>query len=120
VQPHAPDGMIWTMTKAVIFDFSGTLFHCEDTESWLRGALGRVRLEATDAEIAAYCPRLYASGGQPGSDADFPVPANLADMWAHRDLSPADHRTAYTALIEQVNLPWPGLADALYDRSLRA
>ena len=35
------------MTKAVIFDFSGTLFHCEDTESWLRGALGQAGIVAT-------------------------------------------------------------------------
>jgi FMN phosphatase YigB (HAD superfamily) len=106
------------MTRAVIFDFSGTLFHCEDTESWLRGALRQAGLHASDAQVAEYAPRLHASGGQPGGYADFPVPAHSAEAWAQRDLTPENHRAAYTALIDEVGLPWPGLADVLYERHL--
>jgi HAD superfamily hydrolase (TIGR01493 family) len=108
--------MICSMAKAVMFDFSGTLFHCEDTGSWLRAALERAGVEAADAEVEACAGRLRACGGQPGGYADFPVPAHLAELWSRRDLTAADHRAAYTALIRQAGLPWPGLADTLYDR----
>jgi HAD superfamily hydrolase (TIGR01493 family) len=104
------------MTKAVIFDFSGTLFHCEDTESWLRGALGQVGIAATDDEVATYAARLHESGGQPGGHSGFEVPAEYASLWDRRDLSMADHRTAYTALTARAGLPWPGLVDVLYER----
>jgi FMN phosphatase YigB (HAD superfamily) len=102
--------------KAVIFDFSGTLFRCEDTGSWLRGALAEAGIEAADAEVDAYAERLRASGGQPGGHADFRVPEHLAPLWARRDLTAADHRAAYTALIRQAGLPWPELDGILYDR----
>jgi putative hydrolase of the HAD superfamily len=108
--------MIWRMTKAVIFDFSGTLFHCEDTESWLRGALGQAGIVATDAEVATYTARLHESGGQPGGRSDFRVPAEFAELWGRRDLTMADHRAAYTALTARAGLPWPGLVDVLYER----
>ena len=102
--------------KAVIFDFSGTLFRCEDTRSWLRGALAEAGIEAPDTEVDTYAERLAASGGQPGGHADFPVPGHLASLWARRDLTADDHRAAYTALIRLAGLPWPGLDDILYDR----
>ena len=104
------------MTNAVIFDFSGTLFHCEDTEAWLRGALRHAGITATDDEVTQYAARLHASGGQPGGRPDVTVPAELAELWARRDLTPTDHRAAYTALVDRVGLPWPGLEDVLYDR----
>lgn len=105
------------MADAVLFDFSGTLFHCETTESWLRGALASMGIAAPeDAEVAAWAARLHESGGQPGGHSDFAVPTRLADLWARRDLSTEDHRAAYCALVEQVGLPWPGLADVLYER----
>jgi len=104
------------MTKAVIFDFSGTLFHCEDTESWLRGALGQVGIDAADDEVAFYAARLHESGGQPGGRSGFQVPPQYASLWARRDLSMADHRAAYTALTARAGLPWPGLVDVLYER----
>jgi FMN phosphatase YigB (HAD superfamily) len=37
----------------MIFDFSGTLFRCEETGSWLRGALTAAGIHATDPEISA-------------------------------------------------------------------
>lgn len=104
------------MVKAVIFDFSGTLFRCEDAQSWLRAVLRQAGITASDAEVADAAARLEASGGQPGGAPSFPVPRRFARAWARRDLSPAGHRAAYTALIEEASLPWPGLAGALYDR----
>jgi HAD superfamily hydrolase (TIGR01493 family) len=85
-----------------MFDFSGTLFHCEDAESWLRAVLRQAGIQAADAAVLTCASRLMASGGQPGR--------------ARRDLDATAHRAAYTALIEESDLPWPGLADALYER----
>lgn len=104
------------MTNAVLFDFSGTLFHCESAESWLRVALEQAGIVASGAEVATWAERLHAGGGQPGAYSEFAVPAHLTELWARRDLSAEDHRAAYTALVEATGLPWPGLADTLYDR----
>lgn len=107
------------MTKAVIFDFSGTLFRCEDTLSWLRGALEQAGIQATDDEVTRAAAALAASGGQPGGHPSVAIPPHLAELWAQRDVSAAAHRAAYTALIDQAALPWPGLTDVLYDRHSR-
>lgn len=104
------------MANAVLFDFSGTLFHCESAESWLRAALEQAGIAAPGAEVATWAERLHAGGGQPGAYTEFDVPAHLTDLWARRDLSAEDHRAAYTALVEATGLPWPDLADILYDR----
>jgi HAD superfamily hydrolase (TIGR01493 family) len=102
--------------KAVIFDFSGTLFHCEDTGSWLRGALAEAGIEVPQEEVDRYAERLHATGGQPGGHTNFPVPEELKPLWDRRDLDPVDHRAAYTALIRRAALPWAGLTEILYDR----
>src|SRR5579884_866639 len=73
------------MAKAVLFDFSGTLFHCESAESWLRAALDRAGITASDAEVEVWAERLHASGGQAGAYSEFAVPAHLTDLWARRD-----------------------------------
>jgi FMN phosphatase YigB (HAD superfamily) len=94
--------------KAVIFDFSGTLFHCDDTENWLRDALADGGIEATAEEIAHYAKRLLESGGQPGSySGDIPLPDHLRPLWQRRDLDPAAHRAVYIELMRAAGLPWP-------------
>lgn len=104
------------MADAVLFDFSGTLFHCESPQAWLRAGLAQMGIAATDAEVATWAARLHDSGGQPGGHSDFAAPAHLAGLWAGRDMSMEEHRAAYTALIEEARLPWPGLPDVLYER----
>jgi HAD superfamily hydrolase (TIGR01493 family) len=104
------------MPRAVIFDFSGTLFRCEEAGSWLRGALTAAGIHAPDPEISALTERLRIVGGQPGGPGGFTVPEHLKDLFARRDLSAADHRAAYLALIQRAALPWPGLDEVLYDR----
>lgn len=105
------------VAKAVIFDFSGTLFRCEDTRSWLRAVLRQADIEASDVEIAAGAALVEATGGQPGGHSRVQVPSHFAELWAQRDMSPERHRTAYTTLIEAACLPWPGLTGALYERN---
>jgi FMN phosphatase YigB (HAD superfamily) len=111
------DEKIVPVAKAVIFDFSGTLFRCEDTRSWLAAVLRQANIEASEAEIALGAALVEATGGQPGSHSGGRVPPDFAELWALRDLSAERHRTVYKALIEAAGLPWPGLADALYERN---
>ncbi|MDN3025785.1 HAD-IA family hydrolase [Streptomyces sp. S.PB5] len=101
---------------AVLFDFSGTLFRIESTESWLRGALAEAGIELPDTEIAGTAKALEAAGALPGGASPVRLPEELAGVWEIRDESAELHRAAYTGLSRQVPLPDPGLHDLLYDR----
>jgi HAD superfamily hydrolase (TIGR01509 family) len=103
---------------AVLFDFSGTLFRVESTESWLRGVIADAGVPFTEAELTAAVRALEAAGALPGGGAPARVPAELAGSWLIRDQSAALHRAAYTGLSRQVTLPDPALHDALYDRHM--
>ena len=103
---------------AVLFDFSGTLFRVESTDSWLRGALAGADVRLTEPELAAAVSALEAVGALPGGGDPARVPEELADAWPIRDRSAALHRAAYTGLARQVPLPDPALHDALYDRHM--
>lgn len=101
---------------AVLFDFSGTLFRIESTESWLRGALAEAGVALPEAEIVETAKALEVAGALPGGAGPLRVPEELARVWAIRDESAELHRAAYTGLSRQVPLPEPGLHDRLYDR----
>jgi putative hydrolase of the HAD superfamily len=103
---------------AVLFDFSGTLFRVESTESWLRGVLADAGVPFTEAEFTAAVRALEAVGALPGGGDPARVPAELAGSWLIRDQSAALHRAAYTGLSRQVTLPDPALHDALYERHM--
>ncbi|MFD5161137.1 HAD family hydrolase [Streptomyces hawaiiensis] len=103
---------------AVLFDFSGTLFRVESTDSWLRGVLAGTDVRLTEAEVTAAVRALEAVGALPGGGDPARVPEDLADTWLVRDQSAALHRAAYTGLARQVPLPGPALHDALYDRHM--
>jgi HAD superfamily hydrolase (TIGR01549 family) len=106
--------------KAVIFDFSGTLFHTEAAQAWLVAALADAGIKATPEQIAYYAARLHDSGGQPGGySGDVPMPDRLRPLWERRDLDPSAHRTVYTELMRLAALPWPGIEDMLYDHHWR-
>jgi putative hydrolase of the HAD superfamily len=103
--------------KAVIFDFSGTLFRCAETQAWLASTLTDAGIEAADDQVAYYAARLHASGGQPGGHSgDVPLPDRLRPLWERRDLDPSAHRAVYTELMRLAELPWPGIEDLLYDQ----
>ncbi|MET9453213.1 HAD family hydrolase [Streptomyces cinerochromogenes] len=103
---------------AVLFDFSGTLFRVETTESWLRAALAETGHTLPEPELTRAARALEAAGALPGGANPLAVPADLADLWAVRDQSAELHRAAYTGLSRRVPLPDPGLYDALYDRHM--
>lgn len=101
--------------KAVMFDFSGTLFRIEPCERWLRGALAAEGIEVADDEVIKYAQELERVGAQPGGQSPTVVPADLVEVWQARDLTAELHREAYTALSRAAGLPWD-VHDALYER----
>ncbi|MEW1777686.1 HAD-IA family hydrolase [Streptomyces sp. NPDC086777] len=103
---------------AVLFDFSGTLFRIESTESWLRAVLAETGAALSETELTQAARALEAAGAQPGGALPVAVPAELSDMWAVRDESAELHRAAYTAMSRRVMLPDPALHDALYERHM--
>ncbi|BCM71896.1 MULTISPECIES: HAD family hydrolase [Streptomyces] len=103
---------------AVLFDFSGTLFRVETTESWLRAVLAGAGHTLPEPELTRTARALEAAGALPGGVEPEEIPADLAELWAVRDQSAELHRAAYTGLSRRVALPDAGLYDALYDRHM--
>jgi putative hydrolase of the HAD superfamily len=103
---------------AVLFDFSGTLFRIESTESWLRAVLKEAGTPLPEQELLQAAKALEAAGALPGGAFPLQVPADLAELWRVRDASAELHRAAYTGLSRKVPLPDPALHDALYDRHM--
>ncbi|MER8006889.1 MULTISPECIES: HAD-IA family hydrolase [unclassified Streptomyces] len=103
---------------AVLFDFSGTLFRIESTESWLRAVLQEAGTALPEQELLQAAKALEAAGALPGGAFPLQVPADLAELWRVRDASAELHRAAYTGLSRKVPLPDPALHDALYDRHM--
>lgn len=104
------------LVKAVLFDFSGTLFRVEPTGSWLRAVLHTSGVTLPEPEVISTARALEAAGALPGGPPPQRLPAHLADLWADRDRTADLHRAAYTGLSRQVPLPDESLHDALYDR----
>ncbi|WP_330292872.1 HAD family hydrolase [Streptomyces sp. NBC_00576] len=103
---------------AVLFDFSGTLFRIESTDSWLRAVLAEQGLALPEPQVAVAARALEAAGALPGGAAPERLPEELAGVWGIRDESAELHRAAYTGLARQVPLPDPALYDALYARHM--
>ncbi|MBW5251276.1 HAD-IA family hydrolase [Streptomyces sp. P01-B04] len=102
--------------KGALFDFSGTLFRIESVRSWLAATLAERGVSVDEADFERYVRELEASGALPGGPPPQQVPGRLATAWASRDESAHRHREAFTGLAREVELPDPGLYDALYDR----
>lgn len=94
---------------AVLFDFSGTLFHIESAEQALLAALG--------SEFVRWAPELVRLGAINGSSTSDDLPAHLDDVWERRDLSADAHRAAYSGLSLHAGLTRQQ-ADALYERGI--
>ncbi|GGN50378.1 hydrolase [Streptomyces albiflavescens] len=105
--------------KGVLFDFSGTLFRIESTESWLRAVLAEAELTLPEGELIRAARALEAAGALPGGAfPSQPLPDDLAEVWKVRDKSAELHRAAYTGAARRVPLPDPRLHDALYERHM--
>lgn len=88
------------MTKAVLFDFSGTLARLEEDDTWFDG------MGLDESMRAAVMDRMT-----------HPTATVTHDAWEHRDLDPMMHREAYLHVLRD-----SGLADdhakALYQRCI--
>ncbi|MGW3247038.1 HAD family hydrolase [Streptomyces sp. NPDC001070] len=105
--------------KGCMFDFSGTLMRVEPTADWLRAVLEGMGISLGERESAGYAERLERAGALPGGASPERVPGHLERLWRERDLSAEHHRAAYTGLAREVELPWEGVYEALYDRHMK-
>ena len=76
--------------RAVLFDFTGTLFYIEDARS----------AATTRSALSSHGSRRRSQrwGAINGSGTPDDLPAELAEVWEQRDLSRAAHRAAYSGL----------------------
>ncbi|TPG25612.1 HAD family hydrolase [Mycolicibacterium hodleri] len=98
-----------TTTRAVLFDFSGTLFRLEEDDSWFTDI--RVDERAIDGHVQAELMRRLTA--PTGASVEMDEQAHQA--WVNRDLAPHLHREAYLHVLRE-----SGLADhhakSLYDK----
>ena len=98
-----------TITRAVLFDFSGTLFRLEEDDSWFEGI--QVDEKAVDGHVQAELMRRLTA--PTGASVDMDETAHRA--WTNRDLEPHLHREAYLHVLRE-----SGVADhhakRLYDK----
>lgn len=105
--------------RAVLFDFSTTLFHLDTGERLLAPVLSRLRPPLRPDEQAALRTRLdavLAGGGWRHVLRAHQWPAEVADAWSRRHLDPTAHRGAYTWLLRAAELPRRELPELLYRR----
>ncbi|SIR79318.1 HAD family hydrolase [Williamsia sterculiae] len=97
--------------RAVLFDFSGTLFRFTEQPEWF-AELHDVHGNPIDLHLQAeLIRRMTAPTG---------VPVDLGPedrhAWENRDLDPDLHRRAYLAVLRASGLSVPGHAESLYGR----
>lgn len=97
-------------TRAVLFDFSGTLFRLEEDESWLDDLVGEGGVPFDVAGKAEIMRRMTAPSGMIPQLGD-----EYRDAWENRDLDPAQHRKAYLGVLLASGVPEEH-ARALYAR----
>ncbi|WP_460956586.1 HAD family hydrolase [Parasphingorhabdus pacifica] len=97
--------------RAVLFDFSGTLFRLEQDESWLTGITdenGRPLDVSAQAELMR---RMTAPVGQV-----VDLDAEYQHAWVNRDLDQRLHRKVYLEVLRQSGITVPEQALGLYER----
>jgi HAD superfamily hydrolase (TIGR01509 family) len=98
-----------TTPRAVLFDFSGTLFRLEEADSWFDGM--RVDERAVDGHVQAeLMRRLTAPTGR-----SVEMDPQTYHAWLNRDLTPHLHREAYLHVLRESGLA-DHHAETLYDR----
>ncbi len=102
---------------AVLFDFHGTIAQVEDADrsvALAAEACGVPLFTERLAEVSAAMEGAGLAAGWPPRT----IPPHVADAWANRDLSAADHRAAFVGIAGTVDAGIPGLAEAMYERKL--
>jgi HAD superfamily hydrolase (TIGR01509 family) len=95
--------------RAVLFDYSGTLFRLEEDDSWFTGI--QVDERAVDGHVQAELMRRLTQPTGKSVNMDDEQYRN----WVNRDLEPHLHREAYLHVLRESGLP-EHHAEALYDR----
>lgn len=96
------------MIRAVLFDFSGTLFRLEEDDSWFAGI--KVDEQAVDGHVQAeLMRRLTAPTGRSVEMND-----EQYRNWINRDLEPHLHREAYLHVLRESGVA-DHQAEALYE-----
>ena len=95
--------------RAVLFDYSGTLFRLEEDDSWFEGMT--VDEREVDGHVQAeLMRRLTAPTGR-----SVEMTPAAYEAWVNRDLAPHLHREAYLHVLRNSGLP-DEHAVALYER----
>jgi HAD superfamily hydrolase (TIGR01509 family) len=95
--------------RAVLFDYSGTLFRLEEDDSWFAGM--QVDERKVDGHVQAeLMRRLTAPTGR-----SVDMTPQAYEAWVNRDLEPHLHREAYLHVLRESGLS-DDHAAALYDR----
>lgn len=99
------------MIRAVLFDYSGTLFRLQPGESWIDGLDG----PPLDRDQREELITLLTATRQDM----LHLPPDLLEAWHRRDLDPETHRAVYLAVLAECGIPLaPGSAERLYSRML--
>jgi hypothetical protein len=93
------------MVKGVMFDFSGTLLRIESVQEWLGSVLAAADVLLGGTEFSGAVRRLTEYGALPGAPGPARVPEHLEAVWRERDLTPDQHRAAYTGLTRRSSGP---------------
>jgi HAD superfamily hydrolase (TIGR01509 family) len=96
--------------RAVLFDFSNTLFRLEEGETWLTDVVDHNGQRLDDAARAELMRRVTAPVGQVVT-----LDAEHQHAWDHRDLDSALHRKAYLEILRQSGVHRPDQATVLYE-----
>ncbi|MBD0862015.1 HAD family hydrolase [Gordonia sp. zg691] len=99
--------------RAVLFDFSGTLFRFEARDDWFTDLRDDAGKPFDPDRQATIIRRMVQPVGLPdGVDGDDRI------AWEKRDLDPALHRVGYLALLRAAGMSNADQANSLYDRVL--
>lgn len=97
--------------RAVLFDFSGTLFRLEQDETWLQHLTDEGG-EPFDVEAQAEVMRRLTA---PSSEV-VQLAQEYQHAWYNRDLDPELHRKVYLEVLRRSGVSEPHQAEQLYDR----
>ena len=103
--------------RGVLFDFAGTVVMPLPAQMWVTAAARRLGVSLSSQEVSALADA-YLEAGLPGGPYPDRVPADLAELYAIRDLGPDEHRAAYIGLLSAVPEPRPGFTEAMYTQVL--
>ncbi|WP_290057967.1 HAD family hydrolase [Amycolatopsis solani] len=97
--------------RAVLFDYSGTLFRLEQDESWLADITGHTGSPLDLEAQTELMRRMTAPVGEV-----VELDAEHLHAWQHRDRDPVLHRKVYLEVLKKSGVPRREEAVALYER----